>query len=1568
MSHYSKIETQIVDNDSLLKALAWSGAFSAGDFFLISLMLGPSNNGGIDYHQYLTNNAVRAGAVFAFSEPIAGETLQMLWSTYCAYESRYLDFLGRIRNAYPIIYGQAGIVSVNGDLNFHVPINTLTYANLSAATNNAACRDALSQLRDGAAGMVIQGYYGPVGGARSDINSVWDAVAQNAGTVYDVNSSNWTSVQALLTGDWPVQALDAITAQSGLGSRSFVPQAADPTGTGKPTGPFAFSPPSVPQDTQPDIVNLNLGLTITLPSVTTIIDDILDKIIHPLKKPLPKPKEDIDPVDAITGKYIYRATDISVGSGQFPYSLSFQRFYDSYPANLQPNAGSGPSYHQDLLGYGWSHNWDMYVNTESDAFSALGDSAALFAAPSIVALYLISDLLVGPATDTLSNYLISSLVDCWKVDKVTDNAIRVTSAGVNDMFVTLADGSYRSTGASGATLSVSGSSYTYTTKNGVQYYFNQQPGLYAIRFVHITSITFPNGPVVTIDYIPYSFPDNQFGNMISSVSNNMGRTLTFSYATSVSGPITSVTDGARTVSYSYHTDDYGWAIAAVIDVRGYTTAYGYTGTSPIIGQINQINNADESFYVQNTYDSQGRVKTQIYGNNVWTCYFSGFRSDFEDILGNSRYRIFDYFGNVVSDVDELGNATANVFDGFNRTTQVTMPEGNQIQLSYDSTSNVLSMTQVAKPGSGLSNLTRSYTYDSTWNKPLTFTDESGNEYITTYDATYGNLLTFTAPTVAAGTAEWTLTYARGQVISITDPLGIVTSFSYDSTTEELLSVTRDSGSLPHLNLVSSFTYDAAGNVATFTDPKSNVTSYTSDPNREITQMTAPSPFSYVRSFTYDNNGNAVSIVESSKTNSYAYNVINDLVGATDPMGNRSSFQFNTINELEKFVDAADRSTGYDYDPCWRLTTVNNPDAVSDRSFSYTDNGRLASATDENENTTGYAYDGFDRLSTITYADGSAESLTYDANSNVLTWETRAGITITYAYDALNQVTSKTVGSQPTISFTYTLRGQLLTASTAVVTGNPATGTYTFSYDNVGRQTSEENPDSKTVAYEYDGNLNLTQLTWPDGYYATYSYDALNRLTTIKLNGASSSAVQFAYDVYSRRTTRTDANGVITSYAYDLNDNLETLEIAFVGSGVSFTHSFNRVNEITNLRLTEPSYLWMPSAGTINYGTPNNLNQVPSINSATLSYSTAGCLSSDGTWTFTYDGENQLTAATKTGMSASYDYDPFHRRAQSTVGSTATRFFYSFQNRIADYDESDDLVTRYVPGSRTDEAICSVAADSTVTYFHHDRMGSVVANSNGSGTAINNHSYGPLGETSSAGTFGYTGQVFDSETGLYYYKARHYSPVLKRFLQPDPRRFQIPNVFGRLLSRNPFVEVEEINLYRYARNNPLKFIDPLGLDIPPSQSLPGISAIMNKSVLDQAAEPHGWETGGAFTIYSDGTVDPNIPGPGRSRADNQFIPPTGGTDVYENHSHCAGSPSNPDATPKMDFMRAHDSNRRLWVIAPGGGIVMFDTPNLTYDKNGNPISVPFYSFDPKNSILTDPGIGPRNIQNRPMHGG
>ena len=114
----------------------------------------------------------------------------------------------------------------------------------------------------------------------------------------------------------------------------------------------------------------------------------------------------------------------------------------------------------------------------------------------------------------------------------------------------------------------------------------------------------------------------------------------------------------------------------------------------------------------------------------------------------------------------------------------------------------------------------------------------------------------------------------------------------------------------------------------------------------------------------------------------------------------------------------------------------------------------------------------------------------------------------------------------------------------------------------------------------------------------------------------------------------------------------------------------------------------------------------------------------------------------------------------------------------------------------------VAAQTKVTYFHNDLSGNPIAASDSTGQIIWRESYRPYGErqrneaASQTNSQWYTGHRQDADTGLVYMGARHYDPLIGRFLSTDPAGFS---------EGNP----SSFNRYAYATNNPLKYTDPDG---------------------------------------------------------------------------------------------------------------------------------------------------------------
>jgi RHS repeat-associated protein len=170
-------------------------------------------------------------------------------------------------------------------------------------------------------------------------------------------------------------------------------------------------------------------------------------------------------------------------------------------------------------------------------------------------------------------------------------------------------------------------------------------------------------------------------------------------------------------------------------------------------------------------------------------------------------------------------------------------------------------------------------------------------------------------------------------------------------------------------------------------------------------------------------------------------------------------------------------------------------------------------------------------------------------------------------------------------------------------------------------------------------------------------------------------------------------------------------------------------------------------------------------------------------------------------SDSFKYNPFGRRIQKsfTQGSTTTttNYLYDGDNSIEEVDQNGAVLARYLQRLNIDEPLAMLRG-STTSFYSADGLGSVTSLTNSSGTKAATYTYDSFGNlTASTGTltnsFRYTAREFDTETNLYFYRARYYDPNSGRFLSEDPVRFD-----------------GGINFYAYVGNNASDLSDPLGL--------------------------------------------------------------------------------------------------------------------------------------------------------------
>lgn len=354
----------------------------------------------------------------------------------------------------------------------------------------------------------------------------------------------------------------------------------------------------------------------------------------------------------------------------------------------------------------------------------------------------------------------------------------------------------------------------------------------------------------------------------------------------------------------------------------------------------------------------------------------------------------------------------------------------------------------------------------------------------------------------------------------------------------------------------------------------------------------------------------------------------------------------------------------------------------------------------------------------------------------------------YGYDSRHRLLTISDSVCPVTAGTHTCSGTLV-----------PTATDTYGYD--------DNDNRTSVAESRDGSTTVT---------TTYCYDALNRLTAAKL-------------------TTSCATSPFETNAYDTSGN----RTQSVVSGVTTNFAYNAAGQLCKTAAT-------------------------ACTSPNVTYDSAGRTSSWNGWTLTYDGEGRLASACKVAGCASGDkvtmrYDGDGRRIELVTrpsgGSTTTTTFRYQGSAITQELTGGTVAREYV----TDDdgrivKVCDPScASPTTTYLvtwngHGDALGLWRINSDGTLTLANSYSYSTWGAPTTTVASGFSDLKFrflyvgaaDVQwddaglgLGLYYMHARHYSPALARFLQPDP-------------------SAAETNLYGYAGNGPTTNSDPQGMSM------------------------------------------------------------------------------------------------------------------------------------------------------------
>jgi len=745
--------------------------------------------------------------------------------------------------------------------------------------------------------------------------------------------------------------------------------------------------------------------------------------------------------------------------------------------------------------------------------------------------------------------------------------------------------------------------------------------------------------------------------------------------------------------------------------------------------------------------------------------------------------VYDDVGNVLEVIDAEGNAVTNQYDGVSRLVKVTMPAVDVFDPVSQTSTNKSPVVE--------------YQYDPNGNQTL-----------------------------------------------VTDARGIQTTNSYDARnqlTASILDYDEDGNFETNGQDVATYVfYDYVGNVVKTVDGNGNATETEYDRAFRQTKVIAPSVYDAETSTwknpetvtMYDRNSNVTNVV--------------------DPRGIITESQYDELNRVRYVI--ADKGGSEE------VTTESQYDANNNVMALILHNVAGGST---NLQTTAYVFDSYDRQVSETLpsvGDGTNRVTTtvYYRNGNVKTITDPKGQVTETEYDLANRVAQTRfkkadTSTEETRTFAYDKAGNLLTV-------DDLNGSTTNTYDNLYRLLTETRADNSysnyVVTSYYDEVGNRTKCVYPEtGRTLISHYEPRNLLEKVEdINGATTNETTYAYDLNGNTLNCTTPNGVVTTnsfdaqnrvlersakdgenniytvaYEYDLVGNRRSIDedIADQGSrsmDYNYDDLYRLTSESWSLGGTNTSYEYtydlagnrlsmtniVGAATNTHAYTYDDLNRlltnvINGSQTVTYTYDVNGnrLAKDDGTTTtdYIYDVNDRLVEVqenSSTVFEASYDYRT--RRLTKTENSNTIHFRYDGGVSFHELDGSS-LTVEFIRGSGLGGGIGSILysdRSGTNEFFTYNAVGHVVALTDDNGDVTKTDLYEAFGGiTSSTGT--------SDNNRLANTKERDVSIGLDN----HGFRFYDPEI-GRYLTRDPIGYGDGPNVYLSVKNNPINFIDPLGL--------------------------------------------------------------------------------------------------------------------------------------------------------------
>ncbi len=411
---------------------------------------------------------------------------------------------------------------------------------------------------------------------------------------------------------------------------------------------------------------------------------------------------------------------------------------------------------------------------------------------------------------------------------------------------------------------------------------------------------------------------------------------------------------------------------------------------------------------------------------------------------------------------------------------------------------------------------------------------------------------------------WMVSYYQGRISSITDPLGYSWQYQYDSNGR--MNYKKD----PIGNVIN-YAYDpATGKLTSSSDPDNLAVSieYKNEYNSvyDTTTVTEKDkgvwvhkyykefnvpveitdPYNNKTSYTYDSNNNLLSITYPNLTStSYTYDNGN-VKTVTDPAGHTTILSYNDPNSPNRVTDIEDPENGpthvthITYDTKGNISSITDPTGAETMIERYL-SGNIKTIIDPLLHKTQYTYDTHNFLESVTDATNVVTNLMNDIMGNVLTRTDALGNVTHFVYDDVGRLETVTDPLGNLVEFEHDNNGNRKKITDA------RRNSTDFTYNYRGQPTTRTDSLGKKTFFNYvptgcatcsGGGEKLTALTDAAGSITGFEYDLRGLLT--KITDPLQKPTNFEYDTVGMLKTKTDRNQIPIQYTHTPTGKLRTV--------------------------------------------------------------------------------------------------------------------------------------------------------------------------------------------------------------------------------------------------------------------------------------------------------------------------------------------------------------------------------------------------------------------------------------------